>query len=282
MIKVAKAIVKAKTTKIKMKTKATIKILAIETASEACSAALLISDIDNAKSDAVNRDHKQKIYLQIELTPRQHAKKILSMLGKVLEQGNTELNEVDAIAFGQGPGAFTGLRIAAGVAQGVSLSVGKPVVPVSTLAALARQTIVELKNSGKKYQGEIIATALDARMGEVYWGLFKSNEHENNKIESLCEEQVSKPQEMLINLKAMIEKDNCKALAVGAGWDAYYDDLSQKEKLEGISHLSKLFPTASSIAELALSLLKDGKAVASEDAQPVYIRNDVAKKSLKQ
>ncbi len=248
------------------------KILAIETASEACSASLLISDADN----------NQKLYSQIELTPRQHAKKILSMLDKVLEEGHTDLKDIDAIAFGRGPGAFTGLRIAAGVAQGVALSVDKPVVPVSTLAALALQTIDEMKESGKEYKGEILATALDARMGEVYWGLFKLSDE---KLEPLCEEQVSKPQDMLNSLKAMIamlEKDNNQALAVGAGWDAYYAVLSQEDKLENIRHLINVFPTASSIAQLALRLLEKGEVVAPEDAQPVYIRNDVAKKSQKQ
>ena len=259
------AIVKIPKTKIMTKTK----ILAIETASEACSAALLICDADS----------NQQIVSQIELTPRQHAKKILSMLDKVLEEGEIELNEVDAIAFGQGPGAFTGLRIAAGVAQGIALSVDKRVVPVSTLAALALQTIDEMKEAGKEYKGEIIATALDARMGEVYWGLFKFSD---GKIESLGEEQVSKPQEMLDSLKATIEKDNSQALAVGAGWDAYYDELLKEDQLENISHLINIFPTASSIAQLAFKLFENGKTVAPEDAQPVYIRNDVAKKSQKQ
>ncbi len=250
-------------------TKTKTRILAIETASEACSAALLISDAGS----------NQQIVSQIELTPRQHAKKILSMLDKVLKEGKTELNEVDAIAFGQGPGAFTGLRIAAGVTQGIALSVDKTVVPVSTLAALALQTIDEMKEAGKEYKGEILATALDARMGEVYWGLFRFSD---GKIESLGEEHVSKPQDMLISLKAMIEKTNNQALAVGAGWDAYHEVLSQEDKLENISHLINVFPTASSIAQLALSLFEKGEAVAPEDAQPVYIRNDVAKKSQKQ
>ncbi len=247
-----------------------MKILAIETASEACSAALLISD------DSLD----QKIVEQIELAPRQHAKKILSMLDKVLAEAKLELKDVDAIAFGRGPGAFTGLRIAAGVAQGIALSVDKPVVPVSTLAALALRAIGEMKAKGKEYQSEIIATALDARMGEVYWGLFKYRE---GKIESLIKEQVSKPEEMLESLqKTTKELGDNPVISIGAGWDAYEEELFQKNNPKNITHLKNLAPMASEIAKLAKILFQKGKIVTPEDAQPIYIRNNVAKKSQKQ
>ncbi len=249
-----------------------MKILAIETASEACSAALLISD----------ENGNQKIHEQIELTPRQHAKKILSMLDKVLEEAKLELKNVDAIAFGRGPGAFTGLRIAAGVAQGIALSVDKPVVPVSTLAALALRAVVEIKAKGKKYKGEILATALDARMGEVYWGLFKQNE-KDGKIEPLGEEQVSKPEDMLQSLQKMTEeKGENQVISIGAGWDVYNDAIFQGYKPKNITHLENLSPMASEIATLAQALFQKGETVAPEDAQPVYLRNNVAKKSQKQ
>ena len=252
-----------------MNSKNDIKILAIETASEACSAALLI----------VGEDNNQRTFEQIELKPRQHAKLILSLLDTVLEEGNTSLKDVDVIAFGQGPGAFTGLRIAAGVAQGISLSVDKRVVPVSTLAALALQTVKELEKQEIKYENEIIATALDARMGEVYWGLFILN---GSKIEALGEEQVSKPEIMLESLlKTVADMKSCHILAVGEGWGAYQEEIFHDNNIENITHLKMLSPTASSIATLALPLYRDNKTVAPEDAQPVYIRNDVAKKSQK-
>jgi len=243
-----------------------MKILAIETASEACSAALLIKD----------ENDNQQIYKQVELTPRQHAKQILSMLDKVLEEGDTALKDVDAIAFGRGPGAFTGLRIAAGVAQGVALSVDKPVVSVSTLAALAFQAIDE---TGEQYKDHILAAALDARMGEVYWGLFK---WQQGQITPLNEEQVSKPEEMLQNtLEVIAESGNRHVLAIGAGWDAYQEELFSTGRPENLEYLETIFPTASAIAGLALPLFIKGKTVAPEDAQPVYIRNNVAKKSQK-
>ncbi len=239
------------------------KILAIETASEACSACLQITDAEN-----------RQMFSRIETTPRQHAKLILSMLDEVLDEAGIALNEIDAIAFGCGPGAFTGLRIAAGVTQGVALSVDKPVVTVSTLAALAHQVM-----SSKNYQDETVITALDARMGEVYWAIFKNNG--KGAPELIGDEQVSQPQIMF--QKAVLNNDkDVKILAVGAGWDAYTTELLANNKPENISHWEGLYPTAIDIAQLAVPLFIDGKAVSSEEAQPVYIRNDVAKKSSKQ
>ena len=236
------------------------KILAIETASEACSATLQISH----ESDS-------QVYSRIETTPRQHAKLILSMLDEVLEDGGIALSDIDAVAFGRGPGAFTGLRIAAGVAQGVALSVDKRVVPVSTLAALARQT---LDDNNKK-----VIVAMDARMGEVYWAVFKNNDGE---VELIGEEQVSKPQEMFDKATANLE-DEAQVLAVGSGWDVYKDELFANGKPKNLIHLENKFPTALDIASLAVPLFEAGNAaVKPEDAQPVYIRNDVAKKSAKQ
>ena len=145
-------------------------------------------------------------------------KKILSLLDKVLEECATDLKEVDAIAFGRGPGAFTGLRIAAGVAQGVALSVDKPVVPVSTLAALALKTVKQ----GETKIGDRIVTALDARMGEVYWASFQ--QVVNGGVELKDKEQVSKPEEMYKALQHEQTK-HLKMIAVGAGWDAYEEAL---------------------------------------------------------
>ena len=241
----------------------TTRILAIETASEACSASLHITD--GAKS---------QVFSRIETTPRQHAKRILSMLDEVLDEAGIALSEIDALAFGRGPGAFTGLRIAAGVAQGVALSVDKPIVPVSTLAALAGQVM-----ANKNYQGEIVITALDARMGEVYWAVFKKNNKDGVELEG--EERVSKPQ-VMFEQAVLNNAEDAKLLAIGAGWDAYAEELLADKKPENISHWEGIYPTATDIAQLAIPLFIEGKAVNAEEAQPVYIRNNVAKKSSKQ
>lgn len=244
-------------------------ILAIETATEACSAALLKSDSNN----------DIQVIQRFELAPREHTKLILPMLDEVLQEGGIQLKEVDAIAFGCGPGAFTGLRIAAGVAQGIALSVDKPVIPISTLAALAQQVADE-----DNYKGETIIAALDARMEEVYWGTFKAN---NQVVQLIGEERVSKPQEMLSstfakdNINNTSNTANESTIGVGIGWDVYADELTANETFEQLHIIKNRLPTAEYIARLALPMLIKNKVLAPELAQPVYIRNNVAKKSQK-
>jgi len=147
-------------------------ILAIETATEACSAALAIG---------------KKITTRFTLAPREHTKLILTMMDEVLEEADVKLTQVDAIAFSRGPGAFTGVRIAAAVAHGVALSMDKKILPISTLAAIAQQMQQE--------QGaEHCLAAIDARMGEVYWGRYSV---EKGFMTLQGEETVTKPVNLL-------------------------------------------------------------------------------------
>ncbi len=254
--------------------KAELNILAIETASEACSASLLKKGKKNAS----------ELFSRVETTPRQHAKLILSMLGDVLEEGSISLNEVDVIAFSRGPGAFTGLRIAAGVAQGIALSIDVPVAPVSTLAALAWQSNDLLIDLNKKAENQIIAVAMDARMGEVYWGFFRFSDL--SKVELIGEEKVTKPEELLKETLLLAEThQDSQIICLGSGWDIYEETLlgnsTSKSESNNMVHLKNAQTNAKDIAELALDLIVAGKVVKPEDAQPVYIRNDVAKKSSK-
>lgn len=237
-------------------------ILAIETATEACSAALMISANGNIKK-----------YERFQLAPREHTKLILPMLDEVFAEAGIKLRDVDAIAFGRGPGAFTGLRIAAGIAQGLSLSVDKPVIPVSTLQALAFQALDESNlDQGNKGDTTIIA-ALDARMGEIYWGEFK---FVDNRMTSVGSERISSPE----ILQDTLSKEY-RVIAIGSGWDVYKEILIKKGKLNNIVHLNEIFPNALAVASTALKLFLDGYGVSPEDAQPVYIRNNVAQKSCK-
>ena len=236
------------------------KILAIETATEACSAALIISE---------NGDIKE--YERFQLAPREHTRLILPMLDEVLAEAGIKLLDVDAIAFGCGPGAFTGLRIAAGIAQGLALSVDKPVIPVSTLESLALQAV---ENHHKNES--VIISALDARMAEVYWGEFA---FVDNRIILIGNERVSSPE----ILEETLSKVSCdkKITAIGSGWDVYDYELLKNDKLNNIVHLKDVFPNASAVAKTALSRFLDGNTLTPEDAQPVYIRNNVAQKSCK-
>ena len=235
-----------------------MKILAIETATEACSASLLIAD------DNVDDSSKITLFSRFQLAPREHTKLILPMLDEVLEEAKIPLNEVDAIAFGRGPGAFTGLRIATGVAQGIALSVDKPLIPVSTLAALALHAT---EQDAFTHNNHTLVAALDARMGEIYWGSYALK---NGTIESISEEQVSIQEDILNSI------GNESIIAIGNGWE-----ISDEKLPENICVIEHCLPSAEYIARLALPLLKAHKTVAIEDAQPIYIRNNVAKKSAK-
>lgn len=230
------------------------KVLAVETATEACSAALLIHN---------------EVIVRFQHAPRQHTQLALPMLEAVLKEGGITLTDVDAIAFGCGPGAFTGLRIAAGIAQGLALSVDIPVVPVSTLAALA-QHMVHQSVSSQRGQG--IIASLDARMQEVYWGEYRRNS--SGLVELIGEEQLGSPEKMLANTL-----DETQKIAIGSGWDVYASELFDKAYPDNLHIENGILPSAEYIAKLALPLFEQGKAVAAEDAQPVYIRNNVAKKS---
>ncbi len=222
-----------------------MKILALETATDACSAALLIDD---------------DLFIEFELAPRQHTKLILPMVGKVLATAGIALTELDAIAFGRGPGAFTGLRIAAGVTQGLALAADLPVIPISTLAALAQQRY-------DTHQHTHIMVALDARINEVYWGCYVM---QNKRLILQGEEQVLLPQ--------AIERQrlhNELWVGVGSGWSVYADVLQEKVG-EMQSIYADSVPSAASIARLAVDEFVAGNAVTVEEAQPVYLRDKVA------
>ncbi len=230
-----------------------MKILAIETATEACSAALLQSDnLHNVADIAVRFQH----------APREHTKLILPMLDEVLEEANTSFKEIDAIAFGRGPGAFTGLRIASGIAQGLALAGDIPVIPVSTLESLALRVVSDLE------EGQSVIVALDARMNEIYWGEFVRHQ---GALLLTGKEQVSSSQILIDFISA---KQN--TLAIGNGWEVYLTGIPKN-----ITFIGEAFPSAEHIAQLALPLLISGKSVPPEQAQPLYIRNNVAKKPTK-
>ena len=224
-------------------------ILAIETATEACSAALAIGD---------------KIITRFEIAPREHTKRIFNMMDDVLAQAGVKLAQVDAVAFSRGPGAFTGVRIATGVAQGVALSIDKPLLPISTLAAIAQQMQEE--------QGaEHCLPALDARMGEVYWGTYSIK---NGLMVLKGIETVNIPDVLqlaiLLSPEARIEW-----VAAGSGWDAYEQQLTLDHS-DNVKKIDNILPSAHYIARLAIRDYQEGKAVSAEQAQPIYLRDKIA------
>jgi tRNA threonylcarbamoyladenosine biosynthesis protein TsaB len=227
-----------------------MKLIAIDTSGDACSAALFL---DGA------------IEQRLEPTPRRHGELILSMLESLIESAGIGLGALDAIAFGRGPGSFTGVRIAVAVAQGVAFGAGRPTVPVSTLAALAQG---EFRRTGQRR----VLAALDARMGEVYWGAFAVGA--DGLVSPLGDERVTRPAAVPVPVGG----DWC---GVGSGWAAYGDTLA-----EGVgSGLLAVSPDAGcearDIAVIAAAEVAAGRLVPAELARPVYLRDRVTHQTAK-
>ena len=226
-----------------------MKMLAIDTATEACSAALYIDG---------------DISQQYRLAPREHSHIILPMIERLLAEANLGIADIDALAFGRGPGSFMGVRIAAGVTQGIAFAHELPVVPVSTLAAIAQVAHDET--------GAVnVLSAIDARMNEVYWGAYRLSE--DGCMELVGEEIVIPPEQ--VNCPG--EQDWCGA---GSGWASYADRL-RAALAPGCLALqrSDCFPSAAAIVRLAVSAYQAGRHVPASLAVPVYLRDKVAKKS---
>jgi tRNA threonylcarbamoyladenosine biosynthesis protein TsaB len=233
-----------------------MKILAIDTATEACSAALYIED----------KASNNSITTQYQLAPREHSRLILKMIDDLLVQAELTVSDVDAIAFGCGPGSFMGLRIAAGVVQGIAFAHDMPVIPVSTLKAIAQRAYEQTENKN-------ILVAIDARMDEVYWAKYSL---QDNGWLLEGEEQVVSPDKLDL---AELHSEPARIWAgAGTGWASYADRLLSDSGLTLQARLDECFPSAEVIAKLAIDELRDGNTVPAAQAIPVYLRNDVARK----
>lgn len=228
-----------------------MRILALETSGEYCSVALLRDD---------------DLFSQHEQAARRHGERLLPMMESVLTQGGLNLADLNAIAFGRGPGSFTGVRIAAAVAQGVAFGAQLPVVAISTLAGLAHA-------GWRRHQQGCILAAVDARIGEVYWGLYWVDGP--GQVRPVCAERVSAPDTLgvsIANSAAVATPD----FGVGNGWERYPDTLRTGVNLSDERIDARLVCTAADIAELAAVAFRRGESVAPELAHPVYIRDQVA------
>ncbi|MDT8388313.1 MAG: tRNA (adenosine(37)-N6)-threonylcarbamoyltransferase complex dimerization subunit type 1 TsaB [Thiogranum sp.] len=226
------------------------RILAIETATEACSAALLI--------DGELRE-------RYELAPRRHAMLILPFIDALLHEADLKPQQLDAVAFGRGPGSFTGLRIAAGIAQGIAFGADLPVVSVSTLAALALTAL-------QKQDGDAVLAAIDARMQEVYWGVYRrTGEH---LVELIGAERVCAAAAVpLPEADAQIDT----WIGAGTGWGSYGEVLGTRCGTPQRIY-ADCYPRAAAVAALGEALFQQGLAVPAQQAIPVYLRDNVANK----
>ena len=218
-----------------------MKLLAFETATEACSVAVWVDG---------------EVCERFEIAPRRHAELALPWADAVLRQAGVARSELDAIAVGRGPGAFTGVRLAIALAQGVALALDRPVVPVSTLAALALQA-----------RAPRVLAAVDARMGEVYAAAFRC---EGDNAHLLDTERVVAPDGV-----ALPDAAN-DWLGVGTGFDAV-DGMLRKTLASRFARIdAAALPRAADVARLGAQAFKRGEGVAPERAEPAYLRDNVA------
>jgi tRNA threonylcarbamoyladenosine biosynthesis protein TsaB len=224
-----------------------MKLLAIDTATALCSVALYING---------------EIAERAAHEPRAHADRVLPFVDELLAETGLNLRQLDGLAFGRGPGGFTGLRVAAAVTQGLALGAGLPVAPVSDLAAVAHGA-----HAARGWRG--VLAGLDARMGELYYAAYVC---ETERVRLVGSETLAAPAE--VELPA---EQGGSWHCAGPGWPAYADALPDAVRLR-LDDFYDAPPRASSIAVLAAAELRAGRAVAPEDAVPVYLRDRVAEK----
>jgi tRNA threonylcarbamoyladenosine biosynthesis protein TsaB len=221
-----------------------MKLLALETAGPWCSAGLMIDD---------------QIEQRLEHAPRRHADLVLGMLDDLLAASGIRLTELDAIVYGRGPGAFTGVRIAAAVAQGIAFGAERPVIGISTLAATAQSAY---RQTGERS----LACALDARMDEVYWGCFQV-QPDQHMVAAVGDEAVVAPEAT----EALGDQSWC---GVGDGWTAYPSLIDRHRNR--VRRRVQAIAEARDLLTLAKPQLESGHSMRAADAVPTYLRNRVA------
>ncbi|WP_428086969.1 tRNA (adenosine(37)-N6)-threonylcarbamoyltransferase complex dimerization subunit type 1 TsaB [Candidatus Thioglobus sp.] len=216
-------------------------ILAIDTCTEVCSVSLYTQ---SKKTSRFLKDVAKSSAL------------ILPLCHEVLEQAKLTIQDLDLIVYTKGPGAFTGVRMCVSVVQGLSLAFNTPTLGFSTLELVGY-------GAGKKYQTDKIAVALDARMNEVYWGVYQAGQ--------LLGESLKNPSE--------VERLNADYMGVGSGWGAYKQQLVDRSGV--VEHNAHFYPMAENLIDLSLTYVNKYGFLDDNLPLPTYLRNNVAKKSLK-
>lgn len=222
-------------------------LLALDAATDACSAALLC---------------RGALCERFELAPRRHADLLLPMIDELLATAGIAVTMLDGIAFGAGPGAFTGLRIAAAFTQGIAFAHDLPVAPVSSLAALALDAV-------ERHPEHSICAAFDARMGEVYCGGYAADT--DCLIRCVLTESVCAPERIPC-------PDTGNWIGCGIGWSVYEAPMRAAFTTAGarlVAVDAEHYPHAAAIARLGERILQTGGGVAAELALPTYLRDKV-------
>lgn len=221
-----------------------MKLLALETSTEACSVALHCDG---------------KVLSRFRHAPRLQTELLLPMVDEVLADAGLTLGEIDALAYSRGPGAFTGVRIAAAAVQAFAFARDLPVVPVSSLQTLAQGAL-------RLHGARRVLTVFDARMDEVYAGAY---EEQGGLMQLLGEEHLCAPDALPPELRG-------EFFVAGNGAAAYEAQLRARVAVSGMD--AALFPSAEDIVPLALERFSRDGGLAPERALPVYLRDEVWKK----
>ena len=236
-------------------------ILALDSSTEACSVALLRGS-----------GEQTEITGQSQLAIRQHNKVLLPMVEQVLAEAGCTLKQVDLIAFGRGPGSFVGLRVGCGVAQGLAFGIDCPVVAISTLRAMAQ-------GACRTFGAQAVMAAIDARMKEIYWGAYALDEQ--NCMQPLIDEVVCPPERAPFS--EACEMINTDWSAVGTGW-CYRERILAEIPVSAsniVQTEEQWFPDSIDIAALAAREFEAGNVVSPEQAQPIYLRDQVVQSPAK-
>lgn len=239
----------------------TYNILCIDSSTEACSVAVLTK--------------QATIFQRFMLAPREHTQRILPTIDEVIKEASLSLSDIDVIAYGQGPGSFTGVRIGISIAQGLAFGLEKQMVGVSTLQAMALEALtLSLAQQGTNTKPIHIYAAIDARMGEVYFAHYLNV---NGVMVLQGKETVVKPQDLINSMSETGDSIQPNSLLVGTGWAAYPELLNAFQ----VCHVSDvLYPNAAFMLQSASELIAKNAAVDPENATPIYLRDTVTWKKL--
>ena len=220
----------------------TARLLALETSQAACSVACWING---------------EMVIRHQVAPRRQTELLLPMIDEVLGEAGLKLEDLDAIAYGRGPGSFTGLRIVTAVAQGLGLAADKPLLGVSSMACVAQAL-------WSQRQVERTLVCLDARMDEVYWGEYRVSD---GVATSVREEAVSKPESVVVPTGAFA--------AAGSAFGSELTDALQPVTAAALFVVADLEPRAREVAVLGAAAFERGEGVPAELATPTYLRQQV-------
>lgn len=224
------------------------KILSLESSTDQCSVALY---------------NAGEIISEFSDTPRAHAQEMLPMVERVMRSAGISLNELDAIAFDQGPGSFTGLRICLSLAQGLSFGAQKRLIAVSSLEALAAPCFADSTP-------ELVISMLDARMGEIYWAAYQKQNNSSTGV--LVEPKLAKIEDAKNEIIELIDNNTGPIHLVGPGCSL----LGDAQALQTCVVNAESRPNAKWVAEIALNKWNLGQGCKPEDAELLYLRNSVS------